>query len=75
MSGVIPYLIRAYCDWIEDNKLTPYLLVNTNSEGIIVPCSAALSIYAQENGEGMMFDTTKPAQEKEDKKPSLKILD
>jgi len=119
MSGVIPYLIRAYCDWIEDNKLTPYLLVNTNSEGIIVPqghdangkmvlnisssatvdrtisnerisfkarfqgksqkiivpCSAVLSIYAQENGEGMMFDTTKPPQEKEDKKPSLKILD
>ena len=119
MSGVIPYLIRAYCDWIEDNKLTPYLLVNTNSEGvnvpqghdangkmvlnisssatqnrtisnekisfkarfqgksqkIIVPCSAVLSIYAQENGEGMMFDTTKPPQENEDKKPSLKILD
>ena len=119
MSGVIPYLIRAYCDWIEDNKLTPYLLVNTNCEGvnvpqghdangkmvlnisssatedrtisnekisfkarfqgksqkIIVPCSAVLSTYAQENGEGMMFDTTKPAQEKEDKKPSLTILD
>ena len=119
MSGVIPYLIRAYCEWIEDNKLTPYLLVNTNSEGvnvpqghaangkmvlnisssatvdrtinnerisfkarfqgkskkIVVPCDAVLSIYAQENGEGMMFDTKRPAQEKEDKKPSLKILD
>ena len=37
MSGVIPYLIRAYCDWIEDNKLTPYLLVNTNSEDVNVP--------------------------------------
>ena len=37
MSGVIPYLIRAYCDWIEDNKFTPYLLINTNSLGVTVP--------------------------------------
>jgi stringent starvation protein B len=37
MSGVIPYLIRAYCDWIEDNELTPYLLINTSSLGVIVP--------------------------------------
>jgi len=119
MSGVIPYLIRAYCDWIEDNDFTPYLLVNTNCDGvnvpeehdangkmvlnisssatvdrtisnekisfkarfqgksqkIVVPCIAVLSIYAQENGEGMMFDTTKPALERENKKPNFKILD
>ena len=119
MSGVVPYLIRAYCDWIEDNKLTPYLLVNTKSVGvvvpeghdangkmvlnisssatvgrtinneaiifkarfhgksqkIVVPCNAVLSIYAHENGEGMMFDMPKSDQEKNDKKPSLKILD
>ena len=37
MSGVIPYLIRAYCDWIEDNKFTPYLLINTNSLGVAIP--------------------------------------
>ena len=37
MSGVIPYLIRAYCDWIEDNKFTPYLLVNTKALGVVVP--------------------------------------
>ena len=37
MPGVIPYLIRAYCDWIEDNKLTPYLLINTKNAGVIAP--------------------------------------
>ena len=37
MSGVIPYLIRAYCEWIEDSNLTPYLLVNTKSKGVVVP--------------------------------------
>ncbi len=119
MSGVIPYLIRAYCDWIEDNKFTPYLLVNTKSLGvvapkdldakgkmilnisssatdsrvisneaisfkarfqgrsqkIIIPCDAVLSIYAKENGEGMLFDNKKTISKKEDKKPNLTILD
>ena len=116
MPGVIPYLIRAYCSWIEDSNLTPYLLVdcsvdgvfvpkgfikkgkivlnigtsaasdkqitneqitfkarfNGKSEKIIVPCHAVLSIYAQENGEGMVF-----ANKAEDatKKPGLKILE
>jgi len=37
VSSVIPYLIRAYCGWIEDNKFTPYLLVNTNSLGVVAP--------------------------------------
>jgi len=119
MSGVIPYLIRAYCDWIEDNKFTPYLLVNTKALGvvapedldasgkmvlnisssavdsrvisneaisfkarfqgktqkIVIPCNAVLSIYAKENGEGMMFDNKKTSLEKESKKPNLTILD
>ena len=119
MLGVVPYLIRAYCDWIEDNNLTPYLLVNTliagvivpkeldangkivlnisssatvdrnitndtisfkarfqgKSQKIVVPCDAVLSIYAQENGEGMMFDNKKKSPEKRGKKPSLTILD
>ena len=119
MHGVIPYLIRAYCNWIEDNKLTPYLLVNTKSLGvvipkgldangkmvlnispsatdgrvisnetisfkarfqgrpqkIVVPCCAVLSIYAQENGEGMLFDNKKTSPEKENKKPNLTVLD
>jgi stringent starvation protein B len=118
MSGVVPYLIRAYCDWIEDSGLTPHVLVNCEKKGtlvpeglakegkivlnisssatveraitndsisfkarfngksqqIIVPCGAVLTIYAQENGEGMFFDKPKtPSQET--KKPNLTILD
>jgi stringent starvation protein B len=119
MPGVIPYLIRAYCDWIEDNSLTPYVLVNAKCDGvsvpdgsnnhgkivlnisssaaidrlitndsisfkarfqgksqkIVVPCEAILSIYAQENGEGMLFDSKDIGVEKKNKKPSLTILD
>ena len=119
MSDVIPYLVRAYCDWIEDNKLTPYLLVNTKSpsvivpegldangkmvlnisssatdgrvisnetisfkarfqgkpQNIVVPCEAVLSIYAKENGEGMMFGNKKTSTEIDNDKPSLTILD
>ena len=119
MSGVIPYLIRAYCEWIEDSNLTPYLLVNTKSKGVVVPegydangkmvlnisssatmnrefsnevvtlkarfhgksqkivipCDAVLSIYAQENGEGMLFDSKIPSQDNVDKKPNPHILD
>jgi stringent starvation protein B len=118
MSGVVPYLIRAYCDWIEDSGLTPHVLVNCEKNGalvpeglakegkivlnisssatvgraitndsvsfkarfngksqqVIVPCDAVLTIYAQENGEGMLFDKPeKPS--KEAKKPNLTILD
>ena len=119
MPGVIPYLIRAYCDWIEDNSFTPYVLVNAKCAGvsapdgfdnhgkivlnispsaaidrlitndsisfkarfqgksqkIVVPCEAVLSIYAQENGEGMLFDSKDISAEKKDKKPNLTILD
>ncbi len=32
-----PYLIRAIYDWIVDNELTPYLLVNANASGVQVP--------------------------------------
>ena len=119
MPGVIPYLIRAYCDWIEDNNLTPYLLINATNAGviapkgldangkmvlnisssatvnrnisndtisfkarfkgksqeIIVPCDAVISIYSQENGEGMMFDNNKLIHETKNKMPGLKLLD
>ena len=118
MSGVVPYLIRAYCDWIEDSGLTPHILVNCEKNGtlvpeglakegkivlnisssatvaraitndsisfkarfngksqqVIVPCDAVLTIYAQENGEGMLFDNPE-APKKEAKKPNLTILD
>ena len=119
MSGVIPYLIRAYCDWIEDSNFTPHILVdcektgavvpeglakkgkivlnisstatenrlitnnsisfkarfNGKSQKVIIPCEAVLTIYAQENGEGMLFDNKIEAEGGENEKPSLTILD
>ena len=119
MGGVVPYLIRAYCDWIEDSSLTPHILVDCEEIGvivpegfkkdgkivlnisssatnhriitndsisfkarfngkpqkIIVPCEAVLTIYAQENGEGMFFDDKFQTKDDTNKKPSLTILD
>ena len=119
MSGVVPYLIRAYCDWIEDSNLTPHILVScekggvvvpkglakeekivlnisssatenrliTNnsisfktrfsgkSQKVIIPCEAVLSIYVQENGEGMSFEKKLETEGNESNKPSLTILD
>ena len=37
MSSSRPYLIRAIYDWIIDNNFTPYLLVNAESEHVIIP--------------------------------------
>ena len=37
MVGVVPYLVRAYCDWIEDSNLTPHILVDCEKLGVIVP--------------------------------------
>ena len=37
MSGVVPYLIRAYCDWIEDSNFTPHILVDCEKTGAVVP--------------------------------------
>ena len=31
------YMARAVYDWIEDNKLTPYIVVDASYEGVIVP--------------------------------------
>ena len=119
MSSVVPYLIRAYCDWIEDSNLTPHILVDCEKTGvvvpegfakegkiglnisssatesrlitnnsisfkarfsgkpqkIIVPCEAVLTIYAQENGEGMFFDNKFEASDGKKNKPNLTILD
>ena len=41
MNDVVPYLIRAYCDWMEDSDLTPYILVDCEKTGIIVPAGFA----------------------------------
>jgi stringent starvation protein B len=99
MSSNRPYLLRAVYEWISDNGLTPYLLVDARQSGVRVPSHAVkdgqvvlnvamravaeleignetvrfsarfngvsqqvhvpvpavLAIYAQENGQGMMF--------------------
>lgn len=109
MSSNRPYLLRAIYDWISDNGLTPYLLVDATVEGVRVPTHvikngqvvlniamravanlelgndwvgfsarfsgvshsvripvrAVLALYAQENGQGMMF----PAGEEGDVPP------
>lgn len=53
---------------------------------IYVPCGAVLGIYAQENGQGMMFDIETPPPQppskaardsksaSDDKKPSLRVI-
>jgi stringent starvation protein B len=32
-----PYLVRAIYEWINDNALTPYLLINAEENGVFVP--------------------------------------
>ncbi|MGB0133829.1 ClpXP protease specificity-enhancing factor [Dokdonella sp.] len=124
MSSNRPYLLRAIHDWINDNGLTPYLLVEAGAPGvrvppaavkdgrvvlsvaaravarleigldmvsfmarfggvshsIEVPVSAVLAIYAQENGQGMMFaaddspQPEPPPAEEEPKRPRLRVV-
>ncbi|HEY1588286.1 MAG TPA: ClpXP protease specificity-enhancing factor [Rhodanobacter sp.] len=109
MSSNRPYLLRAIYDWISDNNLTPYVLVDATmpgvrvppqvikngqvvlnlamravanldlgnewisfqarfsgaSQSIQIPVKAILALYAQENGQGMMF----PADEEDGDTP------
>lgn len=37
MTSSRPYIIRAIYEWIVDNDLTPYILVDTNAESVVVP--------------------------------------
>lgn len=37
MTSNKPYLVRAIYDWIVDNNLTPYILVNAEFPGVQVP--------------------------------------
>ena len=37
MNSSRPYLLRAIYDWIVDNQLTPYLLVNAELPNVHVP--------------------------------------
>jgi stringent starvation protein B len=110
MTSNRPYLLRAIYDWISDNNLTPYMLVDATRNGVRVPAHvikngqvvlnlamravanldlgnewisfqarfsgvshsiqipipAVLALYAQENGQGMMF----PAEEEGGEPPT-----
>lgn len=122
MSSNRPYLLRAIYDWISDNNLTPYVLVDAGfagvrvppqvvkngqvvlnlamravanldlgnewisfqarfsgvSHSIQIPVQAVLALYAQENGQGMMFPADDeggdmpppPAPEPDDSRPA-----
>ena len=37
MTSSRPYLLRAIYEWIVDNNLTPYLLVNASADNVVVP--------------------------------------
>jgi len=37
MTSTRPYLVRAIYDWITDNKLTPYILVNAQIPAMKIP--------------------------------------
>ena len=127
MTSNRPYLLRALYEWINDNGLTPYILVDATNPGVRVPPGAAkdgkvvlniasravtqfeisndrvrflarfggvsqavdvpmggvLAIYAQENGQGMMFSAENappeppPSTAKPDdaaKRPHLRVV-
>lgn len=37
MTSSKPYILRGLYQWIVDNNLTPYILVNADHEGAVVP--------------------------------------
>ena len=37
MTARRPYLFRAFYDWIVDNELTPYIVVDASVFGVLVP--------------------------------------
>ena len=41
MTSSKPYLVRALYEWILDNDHTPYVLVDTSSEQVLIPAGIA----------------------------------
>jgi stringent starvation protein B len=37
MTSNKPYIVRAFYQWISDNQLTPYVVVDVNVYGVLVP--------------------------------------
>lgn len=123
ISSSQPYLLRAIYQWIIDNDMTPYLLVDAHGSDVIVPrqyiengkiilniapravnvlelgseyvgfnarfagqpmqvtipVNAVLAIYAKENGQGMVFNETRPPNTPDDTptkplRPNLRVV-
>lgn len=41
MTSSKPYLVRALYEWILDNETTPYILVDTGSDQVLIPAGIA----------------------------------
>ena len=39
MTSNKPYIVKAFYDWISDNGLTPYIVVDVSVYGVMVPMS------------------------------------
>jgi len=39
MTSTKPYIVKAFYNWISDNGLTPYIVVDVNVYGVMVPMS------------------------------------
>ena len=37
MNSSVPYLVKAIKEWIQDNGLTPYLVINAEENDVEVP--------------------------------------
>ncbi len=37
MTSTKPYIVRAFYEWISDNQLTPYIVVDVSVYGVMVP--------------------------------------
>ncbi len=63
MTSNKPYIIGAFYDWISDNELTPYIVVDVNVYGVEVPMSyvndgqIVLNIAASAVGSIVMGET------------------
>ncbi|MFV2033217.1 MAG: ClpXP protease specificity-enhancing factor [Gammaproteobacteria bacterium] len=41
MRSSKPYLIRALYEWLLDNEVTPYILIDTSHRGVVIPKALA----------------------------------
>ena len=37
MTSTKPYMVRAFYEWISDNQMTPYIVVDVSVHGVLVP--------------------------------------